>query len=182
MSQQYVEVVIGPGLHGVTKLRWRDWPTRNWLSWVIAGCFLAIAVMIIVVATETATGEAQWQAVVRWAFTAGLVLLVATRLTLEGTVSKPVPGQPPKWDRQLVDPWWTTIHTLTGVVLGLWLTPFIIIAAATLLWEVLEICVPGFGDEEINGNRLTDILVAWTGWLVAAGIFALASQVPLPLV
>jgi hypothetical protein len=101
---------------------------------------------------------------------------------LEGTVSKPPPGQPPKWDKQLVDPWWTTIHTLTGVVLGLWLTPFLITVILTVSWELLEISVPGFGDEEINGNRLTDNLVAWIGWLIAAGISALVSGVPLPLI
>jgi hypothetical protein len=99
---------------------------------------------------------------------------------MERTVSKPLPGQPPKWDRQLADPWWTTIHTLTGVVLGLWLTPLLIVVALTALWELLEIIVPGFGDEEINGNRLVDNLVAWIGWVVAAGMSALVSSQPLP--
>jgi len=50
------------------------------------------------------------------------------------------------------------------------------------LWELLEISVPGFGDEKINGNRLVDNLVAWIGWLIAAGISALVSGVPLPLI
>jgi hypothetical protein len=46
-------------------------------------------------------------------------------------------------------------------------------------WELLEITVPGYGDEEINGNRLIDIAVAWVGWGLAGGLSAWASGQPL---
>jgi hypothetical protein len=178
----FVGLQVGKGLYGVTKLRWRTWPERNWLSWLIAALFISGACVLIVVTTHTAEHEPQGHVAVRWGFTIGLAVLVVLRLIMEGTVSKAPSGQPPKWDRQLVDPWWTTIHTLTGVVLGLWLTPFIITVMLTTFWELLEISVPGFGDEEINGNRLTDNLVAWIGWLTAAGISALISGVALPII
>ena len=181
-QQPFVRLQIGKGLYGVTKVQWRTWPTRNWLSWVIAGLFLLGAFTLVYVTTKSGIGEPQWHRIARYGFTVALFALVVTRLILEGTVSKPPPGQPPKWDRQLVDPWWTTIHTSTGIVLGLWLTPFLVVAALTVSWEILEISVPGFGDEEINGNRLIDIAVAWVGWLLAAGLSALVSSQPLPFI
>ena len=91
-------------------------------------------------------------------------------MILEATVAKPKPGEDPPWDKKLGDPWWTTIHTLAGVVFGLWLAPFLLVAALTIGWEVVEISVPGSGDKEINGNRMVDNLVAWGGWLIAGGI------------
>jgi cytochrome b561 len=124
----------------------------------------------------------QWYLIVRWVAVGGLVLIVVFRLLLEGTVSKPPPGMPPKWDRLLVDPYWTPIHFLTGITLGVWLVPLVVVAIATMAWEVLEISVPGFGDEEITGNRLIDILVAWIGWLIAALIIGHLAGVSLPLV
>lgn len=44
--------------------------------------------------------------------------------------------------------------------------------AATMLWEVVEIVAPGFGDREINFNRMSDIAVAWAGWAAASSITA----------
>jgi len=123
--------------------------------------------------------EPGWLTAVRLGFTAGLGLLVCYRLYSERKVLEP--GEIPEWDRKLGDPWWTTIHTLTGVMLGLWLTPFLVLLALTFAWEVLEISVPGFGDEEINGNRLVDITVAWLGWMLAAGIAAGFSDVGAPI-
>lgn len=177
----FARLQVGRGLYGVTKLQWRTWPTRNWLSWIIAGLFLVSAFVLVFVTTRNSLIEPQWHRATRYAFTVALMVIVVTRLILEGTVSKPQPGQPPKWDRQLVDPWWTTIHTSTGIVLGLWLTPFIVTAGLTASWELLEITVPGYGDEEVNGNRLTDIAVAWVGWGLAAGLSAWASGHPLPI-
>jgi hypothetical protein len=166
----------------VTKLQWRTWPTRNWLSWVIAGLFLISAFVLVYITTKNGVSEPHWHRIARYGLTVTLLVLVVTRLILEGTVSRPLPGQPPKWDRQLVDPWWTSIHTLTGVILGLWLTPFLILAGLTVSWELLEVVVPGYGDEEINGNRLIDVAVAWIGWGLVAGLWASASGQPLPFV
>jgi cytochrome b561 len=176
----FVRLQVEPGLRGVTKLRWRDWPSRNWLSWLCGAVFLGLATLVVFATTQTADNEPGWHETVRWGFTIALVALVVLRILLEATVSKPRAGEVGQWDRQLGDPWWTTIHTLTGVVLGLWLTPFFVVVGLTIAWELLEMSVPGFGDEEINGNRLVDMLVAWVGWLAAAAIAAAASDVSVP--
>lgn len=176
----FVRLQVQPGLYGVTKVRWRTWPTRSWLSWVVAALYLAAAGGVARAAAVSMTHDG-WYDTARYVVTGGWVLLVGVRLVLEGTVSKPAPGQAGSWDKQLVDPWWTSIHTITGFALGLWLVPFAVVALCTVCWELLEITVPGFGDEEINGNRLTDIAVAWGGWLVAVGLSAVASSWLLPL-
>lgn len=180
--QPFVELQVGSGLRGVTKLRWREWPTRSWLSWTLAGIFIAAAVFTCYLLAPPAEELPSWVHTVRLIGGGVLVLMVAGRLLMEATVSKPLPGEVPAGDRKLMDPWWSTIHTTTGVVLGLWLIPFLVVAILTILWEVVETTVPGFGDEEINGNRMFDILLAWTGWLVAAVIIAWGSGVPLPVI
>jgi hypothetical protein len=177
----FAELKIGKGLYGVTKVQWRDWPTRNWLSWLIAGAFVVLGFGVAYLTARTGVAEPRWHSVVRYVVTVGLAVFVVVRLIMEGTVSRTPPGQAPKWDRRLLDPWWTPIHTLTGVVLGLWLVPFLVTVVLTALWEVLEITVPGYGDEEINGNRLFDMAVAWAGWLLAAGLSAWAANQPVPL-
>lgn len=143
----------------------------------------------------------------RPATAAGTKTLLASSVSLSGgrgnaparkreTTPEPPPGRPPthleigrdkvpegetpKWDSYPVDPWWTPIHTMTGVVMGLWQVPFPLVAAATLGWEVVEIAAPGFGDHEINANRPTDIGVAWVGWAVAAGISSWRTRAPFP--
>jgi hypothetical protein len=178
----FVRLQIGKGPYGVTKLQWRTWPIRTWLSWLLAGLFLVSAFVLVYLTAKSNLSEPQWHRITRYGFTVALIVLVVTRLILEGTVSKPLPGYPPKWDRQLVDPWWTTIHTSTGIVLGFWLSPFLVVVGLTVLWELLEITVPGFGDEEINGNRLIDVAVALAGWSLAAGLSAWASGQSLPLI
>jgi hypothetical protein len=176
----FAELKVGKGLYGVTKVHWRNWPTRNWLSWLVAGAYVALGLGLAYLTARTGVAEPLWHAVLRYFLTGGLALVVVVRLILEGTVSRTPPGQVPKWDRRLLDPWWTPIHTLTGVVLGLWLVPFLIAVVLTALWEVLEITVPGYGDEEINGNRYFDMAVAWIGWLLAAGLSAWVANQPLP--
>lgn len=180
--QPFVRLEIGPGLYGVTKLRWRTWPMRTWLSWVLGAVFLVGAIALAWVTEDGPDPAVGWHQVLKWGALALLVAAVIFRLILEGTVSKPPPGQPPRWDKQLFDPWWSSIHTLTGVVLGLWLVPFAIAALLTVLWEVFEIAVPGFGDEEINGNRLFDLLLAWVGWFLAAGVVCWQLGLSLPIV
>ncbi|MFF0000066.1 hypothetical protein [Streptomyces avermitilis] len=66
------------------------------------------------------------------------------------------------------------------MIMGLWQVPFPLVMTFTMLWEGLEISVPGFGDEEINGNRLTDIGVAWLGWAAFAGMSAAVTMQPFP--
>jgi hypothetical protein len=180
--QPFVELQVGSGLREVTKLRWRQWPTRTWLSWTLAGVFVVAAVFTCYLLTPPADQLPGWVGIVRVVGAGVLALMIAVRLLMEATVSKTLPGEVPAGDRKLMDPWWSTIHTSTGVVLGLWLIPFPVVAILTILWEVVEISVPGFGDEEINGNRMFDILLAWTGWLVAATIIAVGSGVSMPFV
>jgi hypothetical protein len=176
-----VQLQVEPGLFGVIKLQWRTWPTRNWLSFAAAGVFLSAASVLVAWQHRMVPAPPQWYITFRWVVLGALVLIVALRLLLEGTVSKPPPGTPPKWDRLLADPWWTPIHFLTGVTLGVWLVPFVLVVTVTIAWELLEISVPGFGDEEITGNRLIDILVAWIGWLIAVLITGGFLGVSLPL-
>lgn len=180
-GQPFAQFQVEPGLFGVIKLRWRTWPTRTWLSFAVAGVFLVGAMLLVWATHADAPSAPGWYPAVRLVFIGTLSAVVILRLVMEGTVSKPAPGSPPPWDRKLVDPWWTSIHTLTGVTLGVWLTPWLVVAILTLAWEFLEICVPGFGDEEISGNRLVDVLVAWVGWLVAALVIGALVDVALPL-
>jgi hypothetical protein len=176
----FAQFQVEPGLFGVVKLRWRDWPSRSLLSFAIGLVFIAGGVVLVWLTHIAPVAPPGWYATVRIVFVSALFAVVALRLILEGTVSKPSPGSPPQWDRKLADPWWTSIHTFTGITLGVWLTPWLVVAILTLAWEFLEICVPGFGDEEISGNRLVDILVAWVGWLVAAAIIGALVDTAIP--
>jgi hypothetical protein len=75
---------------------------------------------------------------------------------------------------------WTIAHTTAGLVMGAWGIPFPLVVIFTIAWEIFEFLVPGFGDTEIFSNRIVDIAVAWVGWIVAAGIVALATQTEMP--
>jgi hypothetical protein len=75
---------------------------------------------------------------------------------------------------------WTIVHASAGVVMGLFSIPFLLLAILTVCWEIFEILAPGFGEGEVIQNRAVDILVAWVGWLVAAGLIALVTQSELP--
>jgi hypothetical protein len=89
-------------------------------------------------------------------------------------------GQATDVDKTAVDRW-TIIHASAGVVMGLFSIPFLVVAVLTVAWEVFEILAPGFGEDEVIQNRAMDILAAWVGWLVVAGLIALATQTGLPL-
>lgn len=186
-------LTVGEGAFGVTKLHWQHWPGTEyhrdtgrvrggptWLTWVTAALFLGGMGLLVAFAGRHREDDPAGYQAVKYGATALLVALVGTRLVMEGTVSKTPEGETPKWDKQLADPWWTTIHTLTGVVMGLWQVPFPLVALATVTWEVFETTAPGFGDHEVNGNRATDIGVAWLGWAVAAGISSYVTEAPFP--
>jgi hypothetical protein len=175
---------VEPGLFGVIKVRWRTWPSPNWLRWVLAAVFfLLIAAPLVLWLRRSVQDPPRGYVIACIVFLIALIAIVGFRLILEGTVSKPPPGARPRWDGWLVDPWWTPIHFLTGFTLGIWLVPFVLAAILTVAWELFEISVPGFGDEEITGNRLFDILFGWVGWLIAAVIIiSNVEGVSLPLV
>ncbi len=88
-------------------------------------------------------------------------------------------GQATDIDRTAFDRW-TIVHTSAGVVFGLFGIPFLLVAILTVAWEAFEILAPGFGETEVLINRAVDILVAWAGWLVVAGVIALATSTGLP--
>jgi RHS repeat-associated protein len=75
---------------------------------------------------------------------------------------------------------WSIVHTLFGVVAGLFLVPFATVVITTVAWELFEKYFPGFGDKEADRNRVSDIGVAWAGWLLFAVITAPALGVALP--
>jgi hypothetical protein len=177
----FVQLQVQPGLFGVVKLRWRTWPTRNWLSFVLAAVFLGCSLAVIVAVHRGVSNPPTWYITLQISFAVGLVAVVVFRLILEGTVSRPPPGSPPPWDRQLADRWWTPIHTLTGITLGIWLVPFLLVAALTILWEIFEVTVPGFGDEEITGNHLIDILSAWAGWVITIALICPQLGLTIPI-
>ena len=75
---------------------------------------------------------------------------------------------------------WTIPHTWAGVVFGIFGLSFPFVAGLTILWEVFEWLVPGFGETESLSNRVVDVAVAWGAWLLVAGAVALITQTPMP--
>lgn len=47
----FARLQIQPGIHGVTKVRWRTWPQRSWLTWTRAAVYLALAFTLIYATT-----------------------------------------------------------------------------------------------------------------------------------
>jgi RHS repeat-associated protein len=183
-----------PGIHGDTKMEWQHWPGARydvdtgkpkggwtWLTVAVAGLFMALMTLLMVLTRrEDRPEDPKEYNYVRWGFTGFVVALGGFRILLEETVSKTPEGEVPAGDRKVADPWWTTIHTSFGVLMGIWQVPFPLVMLSTILWEGVEITAPGFGDHEINGNRLMDIGVAWAGWLVASSITAAWLKAPWP--
>ncbi len=163
---------VGRGLSGVTKVEYANWPggPRGWLTILVAAALIVPAALFIAFRAGRRTGgDPGWYNALKIGATVALGVWVGTQLALEH-FKVVTDDQSSHNDASPVDPYWTPIHTFTGVVMGLWHVPFPVVAAATLLWEVVEIVAPGFGDKEINANRMTDIGVAWAGWAVASGI------------
>lgn len=169
--------------HRVTKIPWSRWPDSakdpktgelnvgNWGK-AFSGIFVLayIALMAYIMSKTARTdrpGDSPAYNYIKWGFTAALVGLIALRITLELTVSKATAGA---GDADYFDPWWSTIHASTGVLMGIWQVPFPLVALSTILWEGVEMTFPGVGDKEVNGNRIADIGLAWGGWLVAASL------------
>jgi hypothetical protein len=75
---------------------------------------------------------------------------------------------------------WTISHTGAGLVFGIWWLPLAFVLPLVIAWEVFEITVPGFGENESYWNRLTDILVAIIGWLLVVLLAHAISHTPIP--
>jgi len=143
-------------------------PDVSWTKWIFFGIFVGIASLITLL-THPATAGLSLFAKVLQTFlpmVEGMLLAVFGHKDL---VNKPKPGS---IDSKPVDRW-SFVHTLAGVVLSLLGVSFPIVALLTVAWEAFEITVHGFGDEEINANRITDILVAWGGWFFARALMAI---------
>jgi hypothetical protein len=127
-----------------------------WYSWLILAFHLVWNVGII----WMTKGEVV-HAGLRW--TATIVFIVAT-LGLgiyDFFINKDSEGRDATpFDR------WTIIHTLAGVVFGLWYVPLVFVVITVLWWEAFEFSVTGFGETEVILNRVVDMGVALAGWLV----------------
>jgi RHS repeat-associated protein len=73
---------------------------------------------------------------------------------------------------------WSIVHGGAGIVFGLFSVPFPLVAVFTVAWEYFEWKVPGLGESEQLENRTTDVAVAWAGWILFAGVSALAAGAP----
>lgn len=65
---------------------------------------------------------------------------------------------------------WTIIHFLAGPFFALVL-PFIWMFIVVTAWEIMEALTFGFGESEVIGNRIVDIVVALVGWWIIVLIF-----------
>jgi hypothetical protein len=102
-----------------------------------------------------------------------VVLLVRRVLRLEALGKLPDPEHSP------IDHW-TLAHAAAGMIIGAWGIPALLGLLFTIGWEIFEYVVPGFGDKEIPSNRLIDLLVAWGGWILIAGLIGLITRAPIP--
>lgn len=120
-------------------------------AWFAAGGFILIGLLLILSTYGKAVPVGyRWGAVAVWALLTLAVGLIDSKLH-------------PTKDSRAVDIW-TIAHGFAGVVFGLWFVPFWLIAALTVLWEVFEYLVPGFGEKEIMINRAIDVGIALALW------------------
>jgi hypothetical protein len=121
------------------------------------------------------------QAWVRWSMT---IIWVLANLGL-GIYDFVIPKKPNTGgttDSTPIDRW-TLAHTGSGIILGIWYFPLWAVLALTIIWEVFETKVVGFGDKEIIKNRLVDIGVAVVGWalIVITIMGTTVPEAPFPL-
>lgn len=76
---------------------------------------------------------------------------------------------------------WSWIHASAGAIFGIWFLPFIVVVVLTIGWEFFEKYVPGFGEKETLANRAVDVIGAWIGWLLLAGLVVLLEGEGLPI-
>lgn len=168
-----------PWLNRETKIEYKNWKERDWRSYVLAILFIALALAVAVPLAKKSSNDPLWFKIVRLFGTEVAVFNLGVRALIDfGT--KEGGKQAAQGDHRPLD-LWSIVHTSAGVIMGLWRVPFPVMAGLTVSWEVFEMSVPGFGDHEINANRMTDILLAWAGWFTAAGIASQVAKTKLPL-
>lgn len=127
-----------------------------WYSWLCLFVFLAAGVAVVL-----ATYARVFPPWVRWGITGGWLLLtlgLGIADFLLHVKSGPIDTKP--IDR------WTLSHGGAGLVFGAWYLPLFFVLLLTVLWEVFEFTVRGFGDQEIIANRIVDVGIALVLWLL----------------
>ena len=133
----------------------------SWTKWLWFGVFVALAGALILATAPTPFSSLS--------LTLLQGIAVGGELTMMGIfghkdlINKAAPGS---IDRTAVDRW-SLVHHVAGVVMGLFGVPLPFVILLTVVWELFEMSVAGFGDEEINANRITDITLALGGWFIA---------------
>jgi hypothetical protein len=97
----------------------------------------------------------------RWTVTS-LWVVITIALAIMDFFKVGVPGSP--IDKPPVDRW-TLSHCGSGLVFGGWYLPIWVLFALTIGWEIFEINVRGFGENEEMINRIVDVSVAVVCWL-----------------
>lgn len=150
-------------------------PTRSAVLFVVV---VVVFVGLAVLTFDTDVGAVTWTLRVLGAL---VWLYFAGKLAQRDIIAKKADG-PQDIDHVPFDRW-TWIHTSAGALLGLWSVPFLLVVVPiTIGWEFFERYVPGFGEKETLVNRVVDVLGAWVGWLVLAGLVALLESKGLPWV
>lgn len=143
----------------------------SWYSWVILAFELVWSVGI-----SWITHRSLAPVVVRWAITGAFVILTLIFGLIDFVVSKDSGGRDATpFDR------WTIVHTLAGVVFGIWVVPLFYVLVVVIVWECFEFSVAGFGDQEVILNRVVDVGVAVGGWLIVALTLTAVKHAPFPL-
>ena len=142
-----------------------------WYSWLILAFHLIWNFLIIWMTKAEVFSDT-----LRWGVTIAFILATAGFGAYDHFFDKDTEGR----DQKPCDKW-TIIHTLAGVVFGLWYVPLVYVVITVLWWEVFEATVKGFGDKEVILNRVVDMGVALGGWLlmVVAALIFLGASFPL---
>ncbi len=143
----------------------------KWYSWLFLGLELVWSLGISLMTHKTIAPPS-----VRWIITAAFIGLTLTFGLIDFVLSSDSAGR----DDTPVDRW-TIVHTLAGVVFGIWLVPLIYVLMIVIMWECFEFSVAGFGDQEVIANRGVDIGVAVGGWLIVVVALMAINHVPFPL-
>jgi RHS repeat-associated protein len=155
-------------------------PPRNATPWLVVSSIALGAAALSFLVFSFVTGGLATSALA-WAYrltaTAGWAVLGYYRTHKDfglfgGKKADPTGRDKPAFDQ------WSWVHTLTGVLAGVWGGPLglgitLSLLGATVAWEGVEWAGPrGWGDEESKVNKLTDIVVAMLGFLAVKALFA----------
>ena len=118
-----------------------------WYSWIILVFHLGWSVTIILMTKRNVFGlELRW-------IVSGILIASALGLGLyDFIINKTTEGR----DTIPFD-LWTIMHTLAGVVFGLWYVPLVFVLVTVIWWEAFEFSVKGFGEKEAIINRVVDV-------------------------